>query len=113
MLSMLGLAMGRWIGTVFGDQHDEVVMIFDSVLTGKKRDAFKATVKPELKRLGVPFRILFHPVKSDLNGQIADYFSWAWFRKVEHDDAMTSTALAAAITWDQFDFFARGNWRYY
>jgi hypothetical protein len=44
LFSLFGKAMGRWIATVVTNDHDQVVMVFDSVLTAKQQDAFKAAV---------------------------------------------------------------------
>ncbi|WP_431837537.1 DUF3800 domain-containing protein [Cellulomonas sp. Y8] len=112
IMSFFGKAMGRWIGKAVSGDHTQVVMVFDSVLTGKKQGAFKAAVKPALKQLGIPFRVAFHPVKSDLNGQIADYFSWAWLRHVESGDPSGVEALAG-IRWTRFDLYQRGTRRWW
>lgn len=112
LFSLFGKAMGKWIGTVVAKNHDQVVMVFDSVLTGKRQDAFKAAVKPHLKQLSVPFRLVFHPVKSDLNGQIADYFSWAWFRHIERNDPEPRKALAG-VPWTDFHLFRNGHTQYW
>lgn len=112
LFSMFGKAMGKWIATVVAQDHDQVVMVFDSVLTGKQQDAFKAAVKPQLKLLPVPFRLVFHPVKSDLNGQIADYFSWSWFRHIERNDPGPKQALSA-IAWADFHLFRNGHTQYW
>lgn len=112
LFSLFGGAMGKWIGTVVAKDHDQVVMVFDSVLTGKQQDAFKAAVKPRLKQLPVPFRLVFHPVKSDLNGQIADYFSWAWFRHLERGDDEPRRSLAG-IPWSEFHLFRAGHTKYW
>jgi hypothetical protein len=112
LFSLFGQAMGKWIGTVVAKNHDQVVMVFDSVLTGKQQDAFKAAVKPRLKQLPVPFRLVFHPVKSDLNGQIADYFSWAWFRHIERKDPEPRKALSG-IQWTEFHLFRNGHTLYW
>lgn len=112
LFSLFGRAMGKWIGSVIARDHDQVVMVFDSVLTGKQQDAFKAAVKPLLKQLPVPFRLVFHPVKSDLNGQIADYFSWAWFRHLEHGDQGPRQSLAG-IPWTDFHLFRNGRTKYW
>lgn len=112
MFSMFGTAMGRWIMSVPGNDYDQVVLVFDSVLTGKNRGAFTAKVVPELKKLGVSYRLLFHPVKSDLNGQIADYYSWAMFRKLESNDPRPCEQLAGPH-WDDFNLFNQGTTLYY
>lgn len=112
LFSLFGRAMGKWIATVVAKNHDQVVMVFDSVLTGKQQDAFKAAVKPQLKQLPVPFRLVFHPVKSDLNGQIADYFSWAWFRHLERGDPEPRSSLTG-IPWTDFHLFRYGHTLYW
>ncbi|OWL97086.1 hypothetical protein B7435_26880 [Mycolicibacterium peregrinum] len=112
LFSLFGQAMGKWIGSVIAHDHDQVVMVFDSVLTGKEQDAFKSAVKPRLKQLSVPFRVVFHPVKSDLNGQIADYFSWAWFRHIERNDPDPRQALSG-IPWTDFHLFRNGHTQYW
>jgi hypothetical protein len=55
---------------------------------------------------------VFHPVKSDLNGQIADYFSWAWFRRIERNDVESMNALSG-IPWSKFDLFRNGHTQYW
>lgn len=116
ILAVLGKAMGRWLAkAAIQDHHDQLILVFDSVLTGKKQDAFKSELKPALKALGIPYHLTFHPVKSDLNGQIADYYSWAWFRRIEHkDDSWLGPFLApTAPRWDHFDVFGNGSTRYW
>ncbi|MEJ5919936.1 DUF3800 domain-containing protein [Corynebacterium sp. H78] len=82
LLGVFALAMGRWIDQVYRNAHfNQVVLIFDSVLTGKERNAFQKNIKPVFKDLNLEYRVLFHPVKQDLNGQIADYFSWPGIEK--------------------------------
>lgn len=112
IFSLFGKAMGRWIAAAVADDHDQVVMMFDSVLTKKEQGAFKAAVKPILKQLPVPFRLQFHPVKSDLNGQIADYFSWSWYRNIESGDQGPMARLAGP-TWTQFNLWQSGHTIYW
>jgi hypothetical protein len=112
MMAFMGEAMGRWISKSVGTGHDQVVMVFDSVLTGQKQEAFKAAVKPALKSLGVPFHLCFHPVKSDLNGQIADCYSWAIYRMLESKDKRSFSQLWFP-EWSLFHIFQNGNVRYW
>ena len=112
IMSAFGTAMGRWIDRAVSGDHTQIVMVFDSVLTGKKQAAFKAAVKPALKQLDIPFRIAFHPVKSDLNGQIADYFSWAWLRHVESKNPAAMEALGG-VKWTQFNLYRKGTRRWW
>lgn len=112
LLALFGKAMGRWIKAAVAKDHDQIVMMFDSVLTGKKQDAFKGAIKPALKQLEIPFRVHFHPVKQDLNGQIADYFSWSAFRHLERNDPHPITALSG-IPWTTFNLFQSGKIKYW
>lgn len=114
LFGLFARSMGRWIDTVYrNSDYESVVLVFDSVLTGKERGAFKKTLKPELQDLNFSYKILFHPVKQDLNGQIADYFSWSCFRKLEHDDSKYFDQLSATAHWSQFDLFRNGATRYW
>ncbi|MGV0362621.1 DUF3800 domain-containing protein [Corynebacterium minutissimum] len=46
LLGLFAGAMGRWINAVWGDAEvSEVILIFDSVLTGKERSAFEKRIK--------------------------------------------------------------------
>lgn len=112
LFSLFGQAMGRFIGLSRGSDYSQIVMVFDSVLTKKDQGAFKKAVVPQLKQLNVDFRLLFHPVKSELNGQIADYFSWSLFRKLESNDEEPCKRLGT-IPWTTFNLFKTGHTRYW
>lgn len=117
LLGQFGKSMGRWIYQTQCrpdfSRIEEVVLVFDSVLTGKKQDAFLKLLKPQLRALPIPYRVLFHPVKQDLNGQIADYFSWAWYRKVERGDPEHALKLKSLTNWSEFNLFQSGRTRYW
>ena len=68
------------------DQIDQIVVIFDRALTKKEQGAFDKSVKPELKKIGKPFRIYFHSTMSDFNGQIADYAAWSLYVRLERNE---------------------------
>lgn len=112
ILSLFGTALARWLSLAVKGNYDQIVLVFDSVLTGKQRDAFLKGVKPALKALHIPFHICFHPVKSDLNGQIADYFAWSMFRSLEANDPAPLRALAG-VRHSRFNIFERGHTRYW
>ena len=113
LLAMFGKAMGKWIHTARSSGYDQIIMTFDSVLTGKKQDAFKKKLAPQLKATGKKFRLLFQPVKQDLNGQIADYFSWSLFRALESGDTGSYDRLKASTEWTNFNLFHHGQIRYW
>jgi len=113
-MTILGKAMGRWIArSQASNQYEHVVMMFDTVLAGKAKDEFIGRVKRELKATGTRFTIHAKPVTSDLNGQIADYFSWARFRSVEQNDERTETLLRERVPWTDFNIFWNGHRRYW
>ena len=114
LLKEFGTSMGRWVEQALRESSDEqVIMIFDSLLTAKQQKIFLKVVKPILGTLGVPYRVLFHPVKQDLNGQIADYFSWAAFRLLERNDGEAVRQLMATSNWDDFNLFEKERQTYW
>lgn len=113
LLALFGKAMGKWIHAARSNGYDQIIMTFDSVLTGKKQDAFKKKLAPELKATGKNFRLLFQPVKQDLNGQIADYFSWSLFRALESGDTQNYDMLKSSTEWTEFNLFQHGKIRYW
>lgn len=80
----------------------QVVMIFDHTLRGEKRKEFLALLKPALKEVG-PFLLFFHSMKSDMNGQVADYVAWAKFRQLERDDHEYWNRLSVALRPSEFE----------
>jgi hypothetical protein len=67
-------------------QDKIVVLLFDTALTAKRRAAVLRQLKVKLKSSTRTFRVLFRPVKHDVNGQIADHYAWATFRASESQD---------------------------
>lgn len=114
LFRLFGKAMGTWVHKTVARDYDRIVLIFDSVLTGKKRKAFESQLKPILKPLEKDIKICFHPVKQELNGQIADYYSWALYRKLEsNDNSYFSELIGGKPRWDQFNMFKNGHTRYW
>jgi hypothetical protein len=95
------------------DSFSQVVVVFDQALTKKKQSAFMAAVKPELKLIKKPFRIYFHQMKTDANGQIADYICWAKFVELERNELRPSLALGSGLAPTSFDIFRNGWKKYY
>jgi hypothetical protein len=85
----------------------QVVIVFDKALTNKEQKGFLGKIKPELKKLGKPYRIYFHRTLSDFNGQIADYFAWSKFVSLERNEQRPLAALSN-IKMTDFDLFSRG-----
>lgn len=97
-----------------GRRYQRIVFAFDQVLNKKEAAAFKAAVKPELKRIGVPYTLLFHQLGHEPNGQISDYLAWAWSRKMERGDTSALDALPKlGRRMTSFDLFRNGTTYYY
>jgi hypothetical protein len=104
-LGLVGAEISRRIAaSTQGMTSGQVVLMFDRVLTGGQRDRFVHQVKQELKRSHKPFRIHTKAVTADLNAQIADYFSWAWFRHLESGDDRAVTDLRG-VPWETVELY--------
>ena len=78
---------------VLADNHSCLVFVFDKALSNAQEKAFRSGIKPHLAKLMVPFHIVFHNVKYEPNGQIADYFAWARYVSLERDEFRPIRAL--------------------
>lgn len=94
------------------DEIDQIIVIFDKALTKKDRGAFEGTVKPELKKIGKPFRIYFHQTLCDFNGQIADYAAWSLYVWLERSEKRPYKELYQFKP-TAFDIFRTGKTKYY
>lgn len=108
----LGLTLIRFIVGWKTDGFDEVVIIFDKALTNKDQKAFLGQLKPELKKLGKPYKIYFHRTLSDFNGQLADYLAWSKYVSLERNEMRPLNALSE-IRMTHFDLFRRGTKEWY
>ena len=77
------------------NQIDQIIVIFERALTKKDQGAFDRSVKPELKKIGKPFRIYFHSTMSDFNAQIADYAAWSLYVRLERNELRPFNELKA------------------
>lgn len=92
-----------------------VVVITDSIPVQSKRKAIEKAVKSALKPLvpkSLTYRLYHHQSRADLNLQIADYFSWAVFRKWESQDVRSYNLISSAMR-AEGDLFANGDMEYY
>lgn len=108
----LGATLTKFIIEYESSGFDQVIIIFDKCLKGKEQDAFLKEVKPKLKTLGKPYRIFFHRVLSDFNGQIADYCAWSKYASLERGEMRPITSIKN-ITESSFDLFKSGKTEYY
>ena len=112
IMSIFGKAIARWLEYRLQPDDSPIILAFDSVLTRRQQDAFKAEVKPVLKFMGRPFNLTFQPVKEEPCGQVADYVAWAWSRHLERQDDRP-LAQFTAVRQSDFNLFRNGRKRYY
>ena len=114
LYSLFGKAIMKFALMAYGDdKYRQIVVLFDQALTNKKQGAFMAAVKPELKKLRKPFRIYFHQMRTDANGQIADYICWSKYVELERGENRPWQAIQRSLRPTSFDIFRFGHTRYY
>ncbi len=84
---------------------DEIIVFTDSVPVSRKRGALEKGVKLTLAAMlpaTVRYRVLHHASKSNLDLQIADYCTWAIYRKWNGNDDRSFRRVQAAVRseWD-------------
>lgn len=112
---MLGYLLKYILG-----QHDlslfkEVIVFTDRIPVHKKREAIEKAIKVTLAKLLPPtatYRVLHHESKSNLDLQIADYCTWAIYRKWNTADLRSYQHIQPAVT-SEFDIFRTGTTFYY
>ena len=113
MYSLFGGAIAKYVlKTLPTADFEQVVLIFDKALPAKQENAFLAQVKPALSRLGRPYRIYFHSVKHDFNGQIADYLAWSRYVALERKEMRPLDSLPQRLR-SEFNLFRNGERKYY
>ena len=83
----------------------EVIVFTDSLPVSRKRGAVEKGVKMTLAAMlppAVPYRVLHHASKSNMDLQIADYCTWAIYRKWNGQDTRSFRRVQAAVRteWD-------------
>jgi len=95
--------------------YTEVIVITDSIPVSRKREAVEKAVKQILSRMlpaGTKYRVLHHASKSCVSLQVADYCSWAIFRKWERGDLRSYDLIRSGMR-SEFDIFKFGSRYYY
>lgn len=93
----------------------EVIMITDTPPLRRRRNATEKAVKNTLAKMlphRVQYRVIHHSAKAHYGLQVADYCSWAIFRKYEVGDTSSYDKIQSAIQ-SEFDIFRRGSRYYY
>lgn len=98
-----------------GGSVDEVIVITDTIPIQKKRQAVEKAIKGALATMlppGMRYRILHHASRSHYGLQVADYCSWAVFRKWQKGETAYYDLLKPAIR-SEFEIFRSGTRQYY
>lgn len=93
----------------------KLIVFTDRIPVQRKRQAVEKAVKQTLSKMlpcGVTYRVLHHDSKSNFGLQIADYVTWAVYRKWDRDDAR-SYDLIRTFVQSEFDIFRTGTTFYY
>jgi hypothetical protein len=93
----------------------KVVVITDAIPVSGKRKAIEKAIKGVLATKlprGVDYLVLHHESKSNIGLQVADYCTWAIYRKWDRGDDRSQRLIASKIQ-SEFDFFRRGTTFYY
>jgi hypothetical protein len=102
------------------EQHDlklfrEIIVFTDRLPVQKKKDAIEKAVKTTLAGVlpsTVRYRLLHHDSKSNCDLQIADYCTWAIYRKWNGGDLRSYHHIQPAVR-SEFDIFRSGTRLYY
>lgn len=101
-------------------QHDlatfkEVIVFTDAIPVRKKRGAIEKIIKMTLASqlpAGACYRLIHHESKSNLDLQIADYCTWALYRRWNNGDRRSYEHIEPAVR-SEFDIFQSGTTYYY
>ena len=93
----------------------EVIVFTDRIPIHKKRAAIEKALKVTLANQlpkSARYRVLHHDSKSNFDLQIADYCTWAIYRKWNCGDERSFCHISPAVT-SEFDIFQSGTTHYY
>lgn len=112
---MLGYHLRYLLERFSLDDFGRVVIVTDTLPIQRKRKAIEKGVKQALARMlpaRVNFSVLHHDSRSALGLQVADYCTWAIYRKWDREDERSYQVIASAVR-SEFDIFRTGARLYY
>lgn len=112
---MVGYLLRHILGKYRLADFAEIVVITDRLPVQKKRSVFEKSIKTTLVSMLPPdarYRLLHHDSKSHYGLQVADYLTWAVYRKWTLPDTRSYALIRSAIR-SEFDIFRTGTTRYY
>ena len=112
---MLGYLLRYVLNRASHVQAEETVIVTDTIPLKRRRRAIERAVKLTLANMLTQrpkYRILHHDSRSHYGLQVADYCSWAIFRKWERSDTRSYELIQDKIA-SEFDLFQPEDIAYY
>jgi hypothetical protein len=112
---MIGYLLKYILGKQDLSLFKEVLVFTDAIPLRSKRAAIEKIIKTTLASelpSTARYRLLHHESKSNLDLQIADYCTWALYRKWNGGDLRSYQHIQAAVT-SESDIFRSGTTHYY
>jgi Protein of unknown function (DUF3800) len=112
---MLGYFLRHVLGSRRLEAYKEVLVMTARLKSGARSKGFEKTVKATLVKMlpaKVRWRVLHHPSHCNFDLQVADYCSWAIYRKWNDSDMRSYNLISHAVR-KEFEIFARGTKFYY
>lgn len=95
--------------------YERIVVVTDTLPIQSKRKLIEKAVKQTLADMlpsDVPYQVLHHDSRSALGLQVADYCTWAIYRKWDRGDERSYKVIAPSVR-SEFDIFRTGTRWYY
>lgn len=112
---MLGYHLRHVLGYYTLSDYSRVVILTDTLPMQRKRRAIEKAVKQTLAEMlpqSTQYTVLHHDSRSALGLQVADYCTWAIYRKWDRADERSYGVIAPAVR-SEFDIFRTGTRLYY
>ena len=112
---MLGHLLNHVLNRFELKSYKKVLIFTDTIPVKSKKKAIEKSIKQVLTKIlptNIPYSILHHSSKSNLDLQIADYCNWAIYRKWDTGDERSYILIKKYIK-SEFDIFERGKKYYY
>jgi hypothetical protein len=112
---MLGLLLCSVIQAIDVSQFARVIVFTDRIPVQRKRQAVEKAVKITLTQKlpkTVRYRVLHHDSKSNCDLQIADYCTWAVYRKWDRGDQRSFNVIRTAVR-SELEIFSHETTLYY
>ena len=112
---MLGYHLRHVLEQAGFAKYHRIVIVTDTLPMQRKRRAIEKAVKLTLAAMlptGANFTVLHHDSRATLALQVADYCTWAIYRKWDRADTRSYELIQASVL-SEFDIFRTGTHFYY